>query len=292
MKKDHVIKKYFNQAEKLKMENQDYFRQVKFLLNFFLREDLTKKGDVTSDILVGAKQTAAARIVAKQDGVLAGLQEVVWLLRSHGVEFQVKAKDGQAIKKDQTVLILRGNFKKILRLERTLLNILQRMSGIASLTARLAKLAGKNVLICPTRKTQWELLDKRAVICGHGGTHRLGLHDFVLIKENHLKKNKLTNKLINQLTNKFWEVEVENKKQALQMARLNPWAIMFDDFKPAQIRAAIEQVKKINSNIIFEASGGINESNIRAYAQSGVDIISLGSLTHSVEALDIGLYVI
>ncbi len=293
--KKNIIRKYFVQADKLKINNRRYFQQVKFLLNFFLQEDLAGKGDVTSNLLFKANKTAGAKIVVKQNGILAGLEEIKWFLRQHKVKFQVKAKDGQPVKRGEIILVLRGNLRKILSLERTILNILQRMSGIATQTKKLVKKVGTTVLLCPTRKTQWGLLDKRAVVVGGGGTHRLGLYDFVLIKDNHLKilnSHLLTEgkkfQILN-FRNFFWEIEVESARQAVKMAKLNPGAMMFDNFKPADIRQAIRKVSVIDKNIIFEASGGINETNIISYAKSGVDLISLGSLTHSVKALDMSL---
>lgn len=290
MMKKEIIKKYFNQAGKLVMNNKNYFRQVKFLFDFFLREDLAGKGDITSNLLINEKNTAIAEIIVKKNGILAGLQETKWFLREQGIEFQTKIEDGEKIKKGQVILKLSGKTKKILMLERTILNVLQRMSGIAGATAELVKKVNNKVLICPTRKTQWGLLDKRAVVCGGGGTHRLGLYDFMLVKENHFFDQKnLTDKLLNYLTKSFWEIEVENEKQALEIAKLNPRAIMFDDFEPLKIKEVVKKIKKINSNIIFEASGGINKNNINRYANTGVDIISLGALTHSAKALDISL---
>jgi nicotinate-nucleotide pyrophosphorylase (carboxylating) len=293
MSKKEKISKYFAQKNKLSMNDKNYFRQVKFLFDFFLREDLAGIGDITSNLFISEKSTAIAEIIVKKNGILAGLQEAKWFLRQQGIKFQTKINDGDKIKKGQIILKLSGKAKKILMAERTLLNVLQRMSGIASATAELVKKVNNKVLICPTRKTQWGLLDKRAVVCGGGGTHRLGLYDFILIKENHFfDQNNLTNKLPKYLTKTFWEIEVENEKQALEIARLNPSAIMFDDFAPLKIKEIIKKIKKISSNIIFEASGGINEKNISQYANTGVDIISLGALTHSAKALDISLNLI
>ena len=291
MIKKQNIKKYFQQAGKLKMSNRNYCQQVKFLLGFFLQEDLAREGDITSNLLIDANEVECVKIVAKQDGVLAGLEEVCWFLRQHKIKCQSKIRDGQKISTGQTILVLQGNLRKILSLERTALNVLQRMSGIATQTNQLVRKVGGKVLICPTRKTQWGLLDKKAVVIGGGGTHRLGLYDFVLIKDNHLKIANRESRIVN-LKNSFWEVEVESTKQALAMVKLNPKAMMFDNFKPANIKKAIKGIKTINKNIIFEASGGINEKNIVSYAKSGVDIISLGALTHSAKALDVSLEIL
>jgi len=288
-KKKSLIQKYFNQASKLSIKNIKYKGQLEALTKFFLNEDLDGRGDITTNLLIKKNNKVEANIVVKEQGVVAGVEEVVWFLRNNKIKTEIKIKDGQKVKKGDLILKLTGGIKDILKTERTVLNLLQRMSGIATQTRKLIDIIGSKVLICPTRKTQWGLLDKKAVVLGGGGTHRLGLYDFVLIKDNHLTNNQLTNKLINQLSNTFWEVEVESINQALQIAKLSPSAIMFDNFEPDNIKKAIIKIKKINPNIIFESSGGINENNIKKYANTGVDIISLGALTHSTKALDIGL---
>jgi nicotinate-nucleotide pyrophosphorylase (carboxylating) len=184
------------------------------------------------------------------------------------------------------LLKLNGTIKNILKTERTALNILQRMSGIATETNKLVKKIKHKSLLCSTRKTQWGLLDKKAVMLGGGGTHRLGLHDFILVKDNHLAATDKIN--WQKLSKKFWEIEVDSTKQALVFARYNPDAIMLDNFKPQTIKRTI---KKLSPQIIFEASGGITESNLFEYAKTGVDVISMGSLTHSTKSLNINLQV-
>ncbi|MFH1790005.1 MAG: carboxylating nicotinate-nucleotide diphosphorylase [bacterium] len=289
MNKKQKIQKYFNQKSQLTLRNKKYLGQAKFLTDFFLKEDCASRGDITTDLVIKTNKKITAKIIAKQAGIIAGIEEAVWFLKKNKINVVIKVKDGNFTKKAQIILALHGNIKEILKTERTVLNILQRMSGIASQTKMIAQKAGKKVLICATRKTQWGLLDKKAVILGGGGTHRLGLYDFVLIKENHLKHGALTKKTAGKLKNDFWEVEVENEKQALDMAKLNPSAIMFDDFKPKDIKKAIGEIRKINKSIIFEASGQINEKNINKYVGTGVDVISLGALTHSARAMDISL---
>ena len=191
------------------------------------------------------------------------------------------------IEKGDAIIKLVGGIKTILKLERTILNILQRMSGIATQTAHLVKLC-PHVLICPTRKTQWGLLDKKAVTVGGGGTHRLGLYDWILIKDNHLKISNFEFRILN----KFWEIEVKNEKELKKAIALKPDVIMFDNFKPNQIKKLIKILHEKHPQIIFEASGGINEETIKNYSQTGVDVISLGALTHSTKALDISLDII
>lgn len=287
MNKTQRIKRYFNQKEKLTLKNRKYFRQVKWLVNFMLDEDLDKIGDITSDTLIKNNKKITAIIKAKETGIIAGIEEIKWLAIGYRIQVTGYKKDGGRVKKGDKIIKLTGNIKTILKLERTILNILQRMSGIATETARLSKLC-PNILICPTRKTQWGLLDKKAVTVGGGGTHRLGLYDWILVKDNHIK---CTNYEMNTKlrTTKFWEIEVKNKKELKKALILKPNAIMLDNMMPKQIKNILKILKKTHIDIIFEASGMINEHNIKQYAKSGVDVISLGALTHSAKALDICL---
>jgi len=172
-----------------------------------------------------------------------------------------------------------------------MLNLMQRMSGIATHTRNFVNQIPETVLLCPTRKTQWGLLDKRAVTLGGGGTHRLGLYDFVLIKDNHLQYILHLKTKAKELNDKhiFWEIEADTADQVREFATLNPSAIMFDNFTPEKIIPMVTKLRESNPEIILEASGGVNNQTIEAYGKTGVDIISMGSLTHSVMSLDIAL---
>jgi len=284
MKKKRDIQTYFNQKQKLTLKNPTYRRQVKFLTDWFINEDKGTTGDLTSQALIPKNKQTTATIIAKQNGIIAGLEEVQWLATCCMLHVACYVKDSRPVREGQKIMEISGSTRKILLLERTILNVLQRMSGIATQTHALIKRTNGKALLCSTRKTQWGLLDKKAVTVGGGGTHRLGLHDFILIKENHLSQ---ISDFRFQISD-FWEIEVENQKEALQWAEKKPGAMMFDDFTPTQIKKTIAKLPK---NIIFEASGGINEKNIADYANTGVDIISMGALTHSVKALDIGMYI-
>ena len=183
---------------------------------------------------------------------------------------------------------IKGKIKDILKLERTILNILQRMSGIATTTNNIINKNKKSqALIVPTRKTQWGLLDKRAVSLGGGGTHRLGLYDWILIKDNHIKISNFKFQISN-----FFEIEVKNEKELKLALTTKPDAIMLDNFSAKKIKQILKKYQKKLQKTIIEASGGINEKNISKYYNSNVDIISLGSLTHSVKSLDISLKII
>lgn len=283
MTKKQILRKYFNQKERLTIKNRDYLRQVKFFTDFFLSEDLAGEGDITTNLTIKQNKKVKAQITAKESGILAGLEEIEWLLTTYNLLLITYKKDSRQIKRGDKLISITGGIKDILKLERTALNILSRMSGIATQTNKLVKKSKGKALICPTRKTQWGLLDKKAVTLGGGGTHRLGLYDFVLIKDNHLA-NIHNSKFI--IPNSFWEIEADTPAQAKKFSKLNPGAIMLDNFSPLQIKKTIP---KLNPKIIIEASGGINESNIAEYAKTGVDVISLGALTHSTKALDVSL---
>lgn len=284
MTKQQKIQKYFNQKEKLNLKKSKYLRQVKCLTEDFLAEDLGSKGDITSETVIKGNPKVTAIVKAKENGIVAGLEEVLWFLDRYTLHVTRYTKDGAKIKKGNRILKLTGGIKDILKIERTILNLMQRMSGIATQTNKLVKITKNKVLICPTRKTQWGLLDKRAVTFGGGGTHRLGLYDWILIKDNHIK---LSRPPFLVPRSRFWEIEAKTERQVNDFIKLKPSALMFDNFKPEKIKKIIKRIGK--TDIIFEASGGITEKNIAEYAKTGVDVISLGSLTHSSKALDISL---
>lgn len=292
MDKATLIETHYSQRAKLDFKNPHYLAHAERIIDGALDDDLNGLGDITTDTLIPADRPARARILAKEDGVIAGIEEVCWFLSRHNVETTVRVKDGETISPGTTVLTLSGTIASILKTERIALNVLQRMSGIATATRRAARSA-RNALVCATRKTHWGLLDKKAVALGGGGTHRLGLYDFILIKDNHLAflDDALENKVEDiRQRGVFWEIEVRYEEQALRMARLAPDAMMFDNFAPNRIATILPQLKRQNPNMIFEASGKITEETVAEFDSTGVDIISLGSLTHSSRALDLGLY--
>lgn len=282
--------KYYNQQSKLTPKNPVYQKQMERFLLAPIADDIGSNGDITTTLFTKKTDRSTAIIKAKQAGIIAGLREVVWLLKRYNIRVAQHVHDGAKIKKGAKLLSLSGNTRMLLLLERTVLNALQRMSGIATQTHMLtSKIRGK-ALLCATRKTQWGLLDKRAVTLGGGGTHRLGLHDFVLIKDTHLTLPSADiEKAIAQIKNKklFWEIEVSSLKQTQWAAAYHPDVIMLDNMTPAQIKHVLAELKPANPKILFEASGGISAKNIASYAKTGVDIISMGALTHSVTALDI-----
>ena len=306
-----TIKQYFNKGPLLTVKKKFYAETCRQLFDFQIKQDLIEN-DITSKIISGKYLKTKAQIISKQNGVIAGIEEVIYLIneRTHLKVKQI-TKDGTKIIDKDLLLEMTGNPLEILKYERTILNILQRMSGIATLTNSLITKNHLRTPLAATRKTLWGLLDKKAVFIGGGLTHRLSLSDEILIKDNHidLQATKMTVSRTDSLkmildfikkshVNKPFEIEVESEKEAYFLSNyyqeLNisaPLIVMLDNFKPSTAKKMIGTIKKQKgpSNIIFELSGGINEYNIKDYDQVGADVISLGALTHSPKALDISL---
>jgi nicotinate-nucleotide pyrophosphorylase (carboxylating) len=262
----------------------------------FLREDVGKKGDITSDALF-TKQTARAVIIAKEDCVVAGLQEAQQVFKKVGASARLLFKDGTAVRKGNTVIEVQGLVRSILKGERLALNIIGRMSGIATETKKIVQCCKKinpTVTIAATRKTTpgFRMFEKKAIILGGGEPHRYGLYDAVLIKDNHLKMIDSIEEAIMKIKRKLpgnpVEIEVENETDATAAARLNVEIIMLDNFDPKTGRNVARKIRQINPGILIEVSGGITADNIEQYA-SFVDRISLGCLTHSVKNKDFSL---
>lgn len=275
-------------------------RIIEEKLRSFLKEDLGQ-GDITTHLLIPEKVIVQAEIIAKETGVAAGIEEALILLEGLGIKAKPLVKDGQKIAKGKVLIKIEGNAKNVLALERTVLNLLARMSGIATFTNRIVRKirkAGYKTVIACTRKTApgLEYFDKKAVLLGGGDTHRLHLDDMVLIKDNHIaivgnvkEAVKLAKKQAS--FSKKIEVEVSDVNEAIEAAKAGADIIMLDNFTPEKVKDAINRLKRENlrDKVLIEASGGINEKNIVNFAAAGVDIISLGALTHSAKALDINL---
>jgi nicotinate-nucleotide pyrophosphorylase (carboxylating) len=259
------------------------------------------EGDVTTSILIPADLKVKASIVAKDTGVVAGIEEARIFLQSLKIEVEASMKDGAETKPGKIILKMRGDARTILTAERTLLNLLSRMSGIATATRnlvdRLQRARIKARIAC-TRKTAPGLLyfDKKAVESGGGDTHRLHLDDMVLIKDNHTAIVGGVEKAIQEArehvsVSKKIEVEVTTVEDALRAARAEVDIIMLDNFSPRKIRKAIDALKKEkrDKKVLLEASGGINAKNFLEFAATGVDLVSLGELTQSSRALNMSL---
>ena len=262
----------------------------------FLKEDLGDKGDITSNALF-TRQTAKACIITKEECIVAGLQEAVRVFKRVGATATLLVKDGDAVQKRIPVLEIKGTVRSILKGERLALNIIGRMSGIASETKRLVERCKKinpRVTIAATRKTTpgFRSFEKKAVMLGGGMPHRYGLYDAVLIKDNHLKiigsVEEAIKKVKKKIPDKIIEIEVENESDALIAATMRADVIMLDNLNPKSGQRIARKVREINPDIIIEVSGGITPTNIENYA-SFADRISLGYLTHSVRNKDFSL---
>ena len=268
-------------------------------LKALLAEDVGQ-GDVTASAVIPSDLAVKSEVVAKENGVAAGIEEALTLAQAVGLKAKAHVAEGEEIKNKQVLITISGDAQTILAVERTLLNLLSRMSGIATQTAALrAKLknAGVKTKIAATRKSAPGLLyfDKKAVAIGGGDPHRLHLDDMILIKDNHLaivggvemavKKAKVSASFTKKI-----EVEVTNDADALKAASAGADIIMLDNFSPTQAKATVVKMRKAGfNNVLLEVSGGVTSENLLEYAKTEVDIISIGALTHSVKALDISL---
>jgi len=299
----------YQKGKELNLNNKNY---LNWLESFFDKEyaDDVGAGDITSEALLAKNKPRTAFLKAKQSGVIGGIEEVRWFLRKHRLDVKVCIKDGEEALQEETILEVQGGQKDILATERISLNILQRMSGVATETKRLTDLLkGYNTRIAATRKTPLRYLDKKAVFLGGGLTHRFGLWDSILIKDNHLEilksegvKNYIETALAkaSAFADKvgFIEIETTSREEAVRAARKfkalrlkKPCIIMLDNFMPTAIEGTIETLRKdaLYESVLLEASGEITPQNIREYAGTGIDVVSLGYLTHSARVLDMSL---
>ena len=287
-------------------------KQTLQLIDAACEEDLGQTGDITSALLADADEEAIGRVVVREPGVICGLSLGSEICRvfarrlSTPLEFASAAcSDGAAVEAGTCVATLRAARSGVLAVERTLLNFLGRMSGVATLTRRFveaARQANPDVRIFDTRKTLpgWRELDKYAVRAGGGHNHRLGLYDAILVKDNHLAgipAGGLVATLTELLSRRagsasFVEVEVDSLEQlgeVCQVAGVD--IVLLDNFSPAQMRSAVEfrDAQGLRGRLELEASGGVTLARVAEIAETGIDRISVGALTHSATALDIAL---
>ena len=266
----------------------------------FIEED-APSGDLTSSALAPLGR-CRAEIRAKAAGVVAGIAEASRLFTHFGISLQPALSDGDACAAGSLVLALEGEAEQILLVERTALNILSRMSGIATGTRAMVEEARKvrpSLRIAATRKTcpGMRALDKKAVILGGGEAHRATLSDMILIKDNHLKLVPLgeaVKRARRMAPSGRIEVEVTSGEEAVLAAEAGVGVVMFDNMDPASIKEAIRnlEARGLRRRVLLEASGGIGRGNLKEYASLDLDRISMGALTHSVRGLDLSLEVI
>lgn len=252
--------------------------------------------DVTTDYLLSDDAVTTANYVAKDSGVVAGVEIAVrvYELLDPAVEYEIRKQDGDAVQKGDIILTLKGKTKTLLKGERTSLNLIQHLSGIATITSKCVKLVeGTNATITDTRKTLPGLraLQKYAVTVGGGRNHRYNLSDGAMLKDNHIDAYGSMTNAVNALRAKIGhmvkiEVETRNLDELREALSAGADVIMLDNMSLEEMREAVEITAGCAK---LEASGNITDENIRAVAETGVDIISLGALTHSVKAFDISM---
>ncbi|MBD1430000.1 carboxylating nicotinate-nucleotide diphosphorylase [Sphingobacterium litopenaei] len=276
-----------------------YKNLLKTFVDQAIQEDV-QDGDHTTLASLPEDKLGEAKLLVKDNGILSGVEVGVEIFKQidEDLQVQVLIEDGAEVKFGDIALLVRGSIHSILKAERLVLNVMQRMSGISTRTAEYVKeLAGTNTKVLDTRKTTplLRFLEKRAVVLGGGVNHRFGLYDMILIKDNHVDyEGSISNAVNNAIAYKQKnninipiEVEVRSFDELNELLSCQGVdRVMFDNFTPENVKKAVELV---GGRLITEASGGIDLTTIRSYALSGVDYISVGALTHSVKSLDLSL---
>lgn len=274
-------------------------QQLQLFVEQAINEDV-KEGDHTSLASLPEDKRGEAKLLVKDEGIIAGVEVGVEIFKQidDTLEIEVLINDGHRVKFGDIALYVRGKIHSILKAERLVLNVMQRMSGIATRTAEYVKeLEGTNTKVLDTRKTTplLRFLEKKAVVLGGGVNHRFGLYDMILIKDNHVDyAGSITQAVNNALRYKKEkginipiEIEVRNFEELQELLACEGVdRVMFDNFSPENVKKAVSLVA---GKIVTEASGGIDLSTIRSYALAGVDFVSVGALTHSVKSLDLSL---
>jgi nicotinate-nucleotide pyrophosphorylase (carboxylating) len=272
---------------------------VEELLSSYLKEDIGRVDLTTEGIYRGEKIKAV--ILAKESGIIAGIPFAAKIFRLLGtVNFKFHIWEGKNFQKGDIIMEISGDAKAILMGERTALNLLQRLSGIATKTFNMVKkIKNYKVKLLDTRKTTpgFRLFEKYAVKVGGGENHRYALYDMVLIKDNHIKvagSIKEAVRRVKSLIPPFYKIEVEttNLKEVEEALEVGVDIIMLDNFTVEDIRKAVQLIRNSRKEVLIEVSGGINEENIEEYAKTGIDFISSGSIIHSAKWIDLSLKVL
>ena len=265
---------------------------IKNTVKLALNEDLYPSGDITSN-LIKNKKIVKAKLISNQNAIIGGLlfAKHTFALIDNKIKFIIKKKDGSLIKKNALIATIQGNAQSILIAERVALNFLSHISGIATQTNQFVKLAGKRCKICCTRKTipNLRVIQKYAVKLGGGFNHRFNLSDEFLIKDNHVASSdikKIVSLAIKNKKDKKITVEVDNLKQLKEIIGLKFNTVLFDNMNIKNLKVGVKLAKKYYET---EASGNINLKTVKSIAATGVDRISVGSITHSVVGIDLKL---
>ncbi|MFH1212809.1 MAG: carboxylating nicotinate-nucleotide diphosphorylase [Candidatus Neomarinimicrobiota bacterium] len=306
------VRQCFDASDELRVSRKYYRQMVLAFLENLLTID-TGVGDATQNPPKFYNRKCTAIIKAKSPTIVAGLAEIRAFLHHKDLKSESEFQDGDRADAGEIVLTIKGRAGQILNLERIILNVFQRLSGIATVTAEYSQaIAGLPCFVAATRKTLWGAIDKSALQYGGGLTHRLGLSDAAMLKENHLailKKSGDPQVLLTALKAiaavepplRFVEIEITNDDEFRQVVDAYKnltmdiyRVIMFDHFTPENIKRLIEATKSEGAyqQILFEASGNITLETIRGYASSGVDVVSVGALTHSVKSADYSLLIV
>lgn len=312
MSREDRIRAAFYHGALLTLEKPAYLRALRVFMEELLRED-SASNDLTVEAMGIDAPGCVVEIRAKEAGIAAGIEEAAWIYENSGQSVMRIAEDGAALSPGDLLIRVSGNARELLPLERVIVNLMQRMSGIATATRKLvaaAHDASPAAHVVGTRKTPCGLLDKRAIHHGGGGTHRLSLSDAILIKTNHLRlashdfssasHDTLRRAWTNRKSAAFFEVEVTTIDEALGVARALselqsaspescPCILMLDNFLPADAARAVMALRENNlhDSVLVEASGNVSEASVASFAAAGVDAISIGALTHSARALDL-----
>ena len=254
-------------------------------------------GDLTSDISISSKQNAKGKLIAKQSGVIAGSEIICSIFSQFNLKFTLHRKSTEIVEEGSPIITVEGNARKILLLERLCLNLLSHLSGIASYTYKAKKIVGDNIQIASTRKTTPGLrkLEKFAVLSGGGSSHRFSLSDLILLKDNHIKLLGDVSTAISHAKkfadfSKKIEVEVKSEEEALSAITAGADIVMLDNFEAKELPQIVEKLrKKIDGKTLIEISGGVTLENLEDFSKCKPDIISMGSLTHSAQSLDLSL---
>ena len=269
------------------------------IVRLALEEDFGRAGDITTDSTIDAVSTIQAHIISRESGRLAGIDAASYTLKlvDSSIDFEVQKVDGDRLEPNDCVGVLTGKSRSILLAERVVLNFLGHLSGIASLTETyVSQVSHTKAKILCTRKTTPGLraLEKKAVVCGGGNSHRYGLDDAILIKDNHIAACGSVTEALNRAKSNVGhlqkiEVEVDTLDQLKEALQFKPDVIMLDNMDIKTLKNAVEL---IDGRCISEASGGVDIQSVSKIAETGVDYISVGALTHSAKNLDLGLDIV
>ncbi len=268
-----------------------------------IREDIGFE-DITTNAIIGSDVNARARIISKEGGIIAGIDVAKAIFSEFELNYSLNKSDGDVISPGDTIIALEGNARNLLAVERTALNLMMRMSGIATLTSKMVETVRKvndKVIVASTRKTTpgIQFFEKSAVKLGGGDPHRFRLDDCVMIKDNHRAlvgdiAQAIALARENVSFTKKIEIEVESIEEAILASQAGADIVMLDNMEPYEIEDVLKEMDNqgLRKNVIIEASGGINPENITQYALTGVDVISMGFLTHSAPTIDLSMEII